>query len=263
MTPNASNVPSVGLVLGSAIAPERLPDAAAKSERLGYDELWAAEDYFFTGGAAAATAALAPTKQVPVGVGIVSAMVRQPSVLAMEIGTIDRMYPGRFLPGIGLGVPAWLDQMGVRPQKTLTALRDSVTAVRELLDGKTLTRRDTFVYDQVKLTYPPAARVPLHLGVLASKGLRLAGEIAEGTIVSVLAGEAYLKWARREIAAGVEAAGRNEPHRVTAFAIFSVDRDSHAAKRAVRPLLAFYLGVARRSREGRSGRACRRRVDVE
>ena len=107
--------PAVGLVLGTAIPPEGVREAAAASERIGFDELWLVEDYFFTGAISAATAALSATERLPVGIGIVSAMVRHPAVLAMEIATIARMYPGHFRPGIGLGVPTWLDQMGRNP----------------------------------------------------------------------------------------------------------------------------------------------------
>src|SRR5687767_4070420 len=120
MIRSARTSPAIGLVLGTAIAPERVPETAVASERLGFDELWLVEDYFFTGGVSAATAALAATERLPVGTGIVSGIVRHPAVLAMEIATIARMHPGRFRPGIGLGVPAWLDQMGVRPEKQLT-----------------------------------------------------------------------------------------------------------------------------------------------
>ena len=37
----------VGLVVGSAIAPEHVPAAAAAAESAGLDELWLAEDFFF------------------------------------------------------------------------------------------------------------------------------------------------------------------------------------------------------------------------
>src|ERR1700756_2812264 len=121
--------PAVGLVLGTSVPPERVGEAAAAGERLGYNELWLLEDYFFTGGISAATVALNATERIPVGIGIVSAMGRHPAVLAMEIATIARTYPRRFRPGIGLGAPVWLDQMGLRPKSQLTALRDSVTAV--------------------------------------------------------------------------------------------------------------------------------------
>src|SRR2546429_838110 len=113
--------PAVGLALGTAIPPERIREAAAASERLGYDELWLLEDYFFTGGISAATVALSATERIPVGIGIVSAMVRHPAVLAMEIATIARIYPRGLRPGIGLVAPAWLDQMGLPPTTQVTA----------------------------------------------------------------------------------------------------------------------------------------------
>jgi 5,10-methylenetetrahydromethanopterin reductase len=147
-------------------------EAAAASERIGFDELWLVEDYFFTGAISAATAALSATERLPVGIGIVSAMVRHPAILAMEIATIARMYPGRFRPGIGLGVPAWLDQMGLRPKTQLSALRDCFTAVRDLLAGEAVTRNAFFRFNGISLTYPPAASTPLYMGVLARKAWR-------------------------------------------------------------------------------------------
>src|SRR6266436_9786827 len=97
--------PAVGLVLGTAIPPEGVCEAAAASERIGFDELWLIQDYFFTGAISAATAALGATERLPVGIGIVSAMVRHPAVLAMEIATVARMYPGAFVPGSGSELP--------------------------------------------------------------------------------------------------------------------------------------------------------------
>ena len=117
--------PPVGLVLGSALAPETLPGLSRLAEQLGYGELWFAEDYFFTGGISGAAAALAATERIPIGLGVVSAMVRHPALLAMEIATLDRMFPGRLRPGIGTGVPAWMRQMGVKPRSPLSALRES------------------------------------------------------------------------------------------------------------------------------------------
>ena len=55
----------VGLVLGSALAPETLPRLSRLAEELGYGELWFAEDYFFTGGISGAAAALARHRADP------------------------------------------------------------------------------------------------------------------------------------------------------------------------------------------------------
>ena len=69
----------IGIVLGSAVAPERLPAVTAIAETGGFDELWLAEDFFFTGGISAATAALAATDGIRVGLGVVSAVARHPA----------------------------------------------------------------------------------------------------------------------------------------------------------------------------------------
>jgi alkanesulfonate monooxygenase SsuD/methylene tetrahydromethanopterin reductase-like flavin-dependent oxidoreductase (luciferase family) len=233
----------VGLVLGSALPPESITKVAKKGEDLGLGELWLAEDYFFTGGISGAAAVLAETRQIPVGLGIVSAMARHPAVLAMEISTLARMFPGRIWPGIGLGVPAWIEQMGLTPPSQLAAMRECVGSVRRLLDGEELTERGkSFEFKQVRLTYPVAERVPLYMGVVGPKMLQLAGAIADGTVVSVLAGVDYVKWAREQIATGAAASGRGrEPHRIATFAMFSVDADGKRAKEALRGLVAFYL----------------------
>ena len=78
---------AIGLVLGSAVAPSEIPRAAADAEHGGFDEIWLAEDFFFTGGISGASAALAATRQATVGLGVVSAMVRHPALLAMEISS--------------------------------------------------------------------------------------------------------------------------------------------------------------------------------
>jgi len=72
---------------------ERTISVIDRPERIGFDELWLVEDYFFMGAISAATAALSATERLPVGISIVSAMVRHPAVLAMEIAAIARVYP--------------------------------------------------------------------------------------------------------------------------------------------------------------------------
>lgn len=225
----------VGLVLGSALAPETLPRLSRLAEELGYGELWFAEDYFFTGGISGAAAALAATERIPIGLGVVSAMVRHPALLAMEIATLDRTFPGRVRPGLGTGVPAWMRQMGVKPASPLTALRESVGSLRRLLDGEEVTLDGRyFKFDRVKLTHPPATRVPVYMGVLGPKMMQLSGEIADGNVLSVLSSREYVGWARERIGAA---------NRVVTFAFVSVGHDGAAAKAALRKPMAFYLSA--------------------
>jgi 5,10-methylenetetrahydromethanopterin reductase len=234
----------VGLVLGSALPPEEIGDIARLAERLGFSELWLAEDYFFTGGVSGAAFALAATERISVGLGIVSAMVRHPALLAMEISTLSRTSPGRLLPGIGLGVPFWVRQMGLMPDSSLAAMRECVTSVRRLLAGEEVTEEGAnFAFRNVRLTYPAQERLPVYMGVIGPKMLELSGEVADGTIGSVLASPQYVAWARERIAVGQARASRSERHPFAAFAMFSVSRDGRLAKQAIRQTMAFYLAA--------------------
>lgn len=236
----------VGLVLGSELPPERIAPVAARAEAQGFAELWLSEDFFLTGGVAGAATALGATRSIDVGLGVVSAVTRHPALLAMEVATLARAFPGRVRPAVGLGVPAWLDQMGARPPSPLRAVRDATTSLRALLAGEQLDdATGTFTFDGVRLTYPVTDEVlPVSLGVAGPKMLELSGEIADGTLLSVLAGEDYVRWARERIAAGAARAGRDvRDHRVTVFALYSVDEDAAAARAAVRRTAAFYLAA--------------------
>jgi alkanesulfonate monooxygenase SsuD/methylene tetrahydromethanopterin reductase-like flavin-dependent oxidoreductase (luciferase family) len=234
----------IGLVLGSQNAPEDIAALARLGEESGFDELWIAEDYFFTGGVACAAAALAATERIPVGLGVVSAMVRHPAVLAMECSSLARMFPGRFRPGIGLGLPVWVQQMGLYPRSQLTAVRECVEAIRELLEGGTVDRRGTsFAFDAVQLAYPVSPPVPIFTGALGPRMMELSGSIADGTIGSIFASVEYVRWARQLIAAGRAAAGRAGHHQFACFAVCCIDLDGERARDAVRPVMAFYLSV--------------------
>ncbi len=233
---------ALGVVIGSAIAPERVPGAAATAEASGFDEVWLAEDFFFTGGISGASFALNATSRVKVGLGVVSAMVRHPALLAMEISTISRVHRDRLTAGIGLGVPAWVRQMGLYPPSTLAALRECVTSVKRLLRGETLHQEGrVYSFDRVTLTYPEVGNpTPIWMGVSGPNMLRLSGEVADGSVLSVAAGHEYVRWAKNRINEGREQGGRTDDHPITVFGIYSVDEDRDAARAAAKATLAFY-----------------------
>ena len=235
----------VGLVLGSEIPPERLRGLAASAEQHGFSEVWLSEDCFFTGGISGAALALGASSSIPVGLGVVSAVTRHPAVLAMEIATLARAFPGRLMPAVGLGVPAWLEQMGLQPSSPLRAVRECVTSLRTLLDGGRLDDSSgLFTFNGVELVYPVTKRVPLQLGVAGPKMLQLSGAIADGTLLSVLAGTGYVGWAREQIGKGLASSGRStQEHRVTTFALCAVDEDGAKARERARGAVAFYLAA--------------------
>jgi 5,10-methylenetetrahydromethanopterin reductase len=233
----------IGVSMGDMTPPEELGAKARWLEQLGYSHLMVPEDYFYVPALVGATLALSATSSVPVGTSIVSGLVRHPAVLAMEIAGISRTFPGRFRPGIGLGLPAWLEQMGLMPEKPVAALRESVTSVQRLLAGETVTLHGKqFSLDAIGITHPATEHVPITMGVMGPMLLRLLGQIADGTLFGAAAGIDYFRfaWPRSK---GLAKAGRPAGSMAySTVALTCVHRDGAQARAAARPILASFLG---------------------
>ncbi len=230
---------NLGVMFRREHAPEDLPDFARRAEEVGFDELWVVEDCFYTSGIASAATALACTGSISVGLGIMPAVVRNPVFAAMEIATLARLYPGRFLPGFGHGVAGWMRQIGAFPQSQLKALEEVVVTVHRMLAGDNLTFDGTEVHlNQAKLVYPPQQPPPISLGVRGAKSLALSGRVADGTILAEFASPEYVSWARAQITTARQEVGRTKPHRLTVFAFTCVDTAAAAARQQLRPIVA-------------------------
>jgi len=126
----------LGVVFTADRLPEELPAFASAAEGAGLDELWVWEDCFLAGGIAASATALAVTNRITVGLGVMPVVFRNPVAAAMEIATLARLYPGRFVAGLGHGVPGWMEQIGALPAKPMRALEETVSSIRRLLAGE-------------------------------------------------------------------------------------------------------------------------------
>lgn len=229
---------NLGVIFTADRPPEELPAFAAAAESAGLDELWLWEDCFLAGGIAAAATALAATERITVGLGVMPAVFRNPVACAMEIATLARLHPGRFVAGLGHGVPAWMEQIGALPEKPVRALEETASTVRRLLAGERVTTAGEYVnVRDVQLEHVPAEAPPVVLGVRRPLGLRASGRSANGTILAEPAAPAYIRWARERIDEGRAAAGRRDPHRLTVFAKSRIDPDRRHAVEWVAQIL--------------------------
>ena len=227
----------VGVFILGDVPPEKIVPLSQQVEACGFDELWFAEDYFMISGFASAGMALQATRDIKVGVGAVSAVVRHPGVTAMEASTLSRAHPGRFKLGIGHGVPAWTRQMHLYPKSVITAMRESVTGVKRLLKGDEITETgEYFGFDKVSLTHP-APDLKVLTAVVGPKSIDLCADIADGMMVSVLGGPKYVETAHNRIAAR---RGDTDFEMIT-YTLASVGRDAAKKREDVRAATAFYL----------------------
>lgn len=223
----------IGAIARPQMPPDRLLACAVAAEEAGLPELWLWEDCFREGGIASSAAALGATSELRVGIGVLPFPLRNVALAAMEIATLEGMFPGRFLPGLGHGVQEWMGWVGARPASLLTLEREYVTALRGLLAGDEMTADGDYVHlEGIRLDWPPASAPRLHLAATGPKSLELAGEIGDGVIVEERTTLDRIPWALERLDAGAARAGRTRPE-VTAFVPIAVD-DSAAAIAAVR-----------------------------
>ena len=179
-----SQMPRVGVVFRPQLPPERLRGYLELAESAGLDDVWLWEDCFAEGGLTTAAAALAWTGSLRIGLGLMPAPMRNPALAAMEVATLARLFPGRFVPAAGHGVQDWMQQIGGRVESPVTLLREWVTAVRSLLHGQAVTISGRYVrLDGVTLAWPPAVVPPLLVGARGRRTLALAGEHADGLVL--------------------------------------------------------------------------------
>lgn len=175
----------LGLIFPPDRPPEQLQPVAAAADAAGLEQLWLWEDCFQESGIATAAAVLAWTERLTVGIGLLPVPLRNVALTAMEFATLERLFPGRLLPGVGHGVLDWMGQVGARAESPMTLLAEYTTALRDLLHGREVTVSGRYVHlDGVRLDWPPDPAPPLLVGAVRPKTARLAGELADGVILT-------------------------------------------------------------------------------
>ncbi|HMN59020.1 MAG TPA: LLM class flavin-dependent oxidoreductase [Anaerolinea sp.] len=235
---STSGTPAIGVVFHPSFPPGTLAGFARRAEEAGFDELWLWDDCFQPGALTSAAIALSATTRLKVGIGLLPATVIHPLFAAMEITTLARAFPQRILPGFGFGFGPWMVQIGAKPKSYLTALEETVTAVRRILAGEKVTAHGEQVnVEDVQLHIPPDFPPPLYIGAMREKALRLAGRVGDGTILTAMSSPEYVRWSVGHIRAGMAEAGRAS-HRVVAYLDVKVGADGKAARDAARLALA-------------------------
>jgi len=240
----------LGVMLDHDRPPEELVDFAVAAERAGADDVWVVEDLGWAASISSAALALAATRRVRIGIGVAPVPLRNPALLAMELATLARVFPGRLVAGVGHGIPEWMRKVGAETTQKLALLEENITALYGLLAGDTVTMHGRQVtIDGVRLVHPPAVVPPIVTGVVGPRSLELSGRIADGTIIPEGKGPDGIAAAREHIGRGRSAAtasGAPREHEVIVFAFLHVEDDPERAAAATRATLdghAEWLGV--------------------
>jgi F420-dependent oxidoreductase-like protein len=238
-----------GLGLSSAEQLELVQEA----ERLGYDSIWTAEAY----GSDAVTILAwlaAQTVRIRLGSAILQMPGRSAAMTAMTAATLDQLSGGRFLLGLGTSGPQVAEGWhGQRFARQLQRTREYVDVVRIALRRERLEYRGETLElplpdgpgKALKLTIAPVQeRIPIYIAAIGPKNTALTAEIADGWIPTLFSPEHVAEF-RPLLEEGFARAGDGK-----SFADFDiapsvnvvVSEDRAAARDAMRPYLALYVG---------------------
>jgi probable F420-dependent oxidoreductase len=180
-------------------------DVARQAEQLGYRSFWTAE---VTGPEAMATLG-AVTQAAPslsLGTGVLALQLRTPPLLAMAGATLQALAPERdILLGVGISSPVVAGRWhgagyGERP---LAQVREFVALLRECLSGESVDfAGDFYKVSKFRLGVRLGDRKPkIVVGALNEGMLRLAGEVADGVLLNYLPAS-HVPWSVEQVRKG-------------------------------------------------------------
>ena len=238
-TPLAVNAQFPGMTSRDAL------DVVRRAWDWGYRAAWGAEvdgpDAFTILGA------LAATTDYELGVGVVPVQTRTVFILGMSAVSLAQLTGGRFSLGVGASSEVLVSRFGGQPfDRPLTNLREAVEALRPILRGERSTYDGRYVkVGGYKTPTPPPAPVPLFLGSLNPKSLRMAGELGDGLCINQIAPH-HVPAMLDEVRAGAKEAGRELPSDfpVMARLFCLVTDDAPAARQILKMVFAPYVATS-------------------
>lgn len=222
-------------------------DFVRYAEERGFEAVWQAESRLVRDAIVPMAAYAAVSDRIKVGSGVINNWTRNIGLLAATFLTLDDLAPNRIICGIG----AWWDPLarnvGIDRSKPLTAMRETVIILRQLLNMERVTFHGEFVHvDGIELDVVHGRREPRHvpimIGATGDKMMELTGEIADGAVLNYCVPPEYNNNALDLLARGAQKAGRDfaEIDRPQLI-VCSVDSDHDKAIDTTRELLTQYL----------------------
>jgi len=246
---------TIGMIRGAK--PQLEMEVVEEAERLGYDAIWCGEAYG-TDAVTPITWVLARTTRIKAGTGIMQMPARTPTCAAMTAMTLQALSGNRFLCGVGPSGPQVVEGWhGVPFGKPLGRTREYIGIIRKIIAREAPLEHEGEHY-QIPYRGPGATGlgkplrsivhaepgIPIYTASIMPAGLRLAGEIADGTLPIFLSPE-RADTVAKPILEGMAKAGR--PADLSRFDIAPYTKirmgdDLQACRDATKPELALYIG---------------------
>ena len=237
---------------------DQVRDALRRAADDGFASAWISNIF----GLDALTTLAVAGSQVPgieLGTAVVPTYPRHPAALAQQALTVAAATGGRLALGVGTSHEIVIrDMFGYDFSKPAEHTREYLSILRPLLHGEPARVRGNQLSADITLSTPGPTPVPLLLAALGPRMLRVAAQLADGTVLWMTGPDTVRSYIVPTITAEAEALGRPSP-RVVCILPICVTSDPDAARAAAARAFAIYGQLpsyrAMLDREGAAGPA--------
>jgi 5,10-methylenetetrahydromethanopterin reductase len=244
-------MPTFGISIEPTWSQAECLTLAKLAENLGFSNVWVPDGgptAPFSDTIVSLSAIASNTKKIKFGSAILNFYTRNPAWIASSFLTMSDLALAtnpktqRAILGIGLGADYNVAKFGIFNRVGMVeCLREAVESLQELFKGKEVSiRTDPFIIERVKLSKSKMGAIPIYVGSSSPKGLRLAGEMANGAILTQrIATE--ISETLKPIDLGLSYAGKKKRRdfEIVNSVVVSISRDRKKAEDAARPACAY------------------------
>ncbi len=221
----------------------RYAELAQHAEQVGFDTFWVSDDLFLRNVWVILSAVAQQTERIQLGTCIVNPFTQHPAEIAMAAATLDELSGRRALLGISSGADDFLGWIGLRPERPVAAVAETIDGLRRLFDGERCHPDGRFIAgwtSEAYLRFETLRRVPIYVGAMSPRMLELIGSTADGGLPLLFPPEHFAE-VLQHVRRGAVRTGRDLSTIDVAACIWcSVSSDRVAAERALREKIAYY-----------------------
>ena len=180
------------------------------------------------------------TTRIELGTAVVPTYPRHPFVMAQQALTTQAATDGRFTLGVGLSHAPVIEGMwGLSYDKPARHMREYLSVLRPLIsDGRVGFSGEVFK-TAGGLQVPGASPMPVLIAALAPMMLKIAGELADGTVTWMTGAKTIESHVQPKLSAAAAEAGRPAPRIAVGLPVAVTDDVEAAKERAAKAFVVY------------------------
>jgi F420-dependent oxidoreductase-like protein len=229
-----------GDVTATPTAPIAVAEQAVAAEQAGFPAAWTT--HFMRGTDAFPTIAVAGsrTSSIELGIGIVPTYPRHPYTMAHEAATVQSLIGGRLTLGIGVShKPVMQGMLGFDFTAPAAHMREYLQVLGPLLRTGEVSHRGERYQVEAGFNIIGFSPVPIVIGALGPAMLRVAGELADGTVTWLAGPRGVADHIVPTLAKAAADAGRPSPRVIVGLPV-ALSEDEKLAREALDTAFARY-----------------------